>query len=114
MAIVQQVLNWFGIALLVLAAAVLARAEAAAASPAFMLLWTAPLLAHLCATRAGAPSAVRVLAMGANWVAGVLAGSLAAAAFIGMRGTHPLFPLLGCAALLFVWNAIRLAATSLR
>lgn len=109
----QAVLNWFAVALMLAAGVILVVAEAPVATPEFMLATTVPLLVRLFARRPRAPAGARLLAMSINWIAAVLAGGLAAAAFTGIGGTYALFPLLGCAAFLYYWNAVGLALASI-
>ena len=109
----QAVLNWFAVALMLTAGIILAAADAPITTPNLMIASTVPLLIRLFAHRPGAPAGARLLALGLNWVAAVLVGALAGAAFTGIGGTYGLFPLLGCAALLYCWNAAGLVLASL-
>lgn len=109
----QAVLNWFAVALMLAAGVILWMVEAPVTTPEFMVATTVPLLIRLFARRPRAPAGARLLAMSVNWLAAVLVGGLAAAAFTGIGGTYALFPLLGCAAFLYYWNAVGLALTCL-
>lgn len=109
----QAVLNWFAVALMLTAWVILAAAEAPITAPAFMIATTVPFLIRLLAYRPQARPGARLLALGLNWVAAVLVGALAGAAFTGIGGTSALFPLLGFAALLYFWNAAGLVLASL-
>lgn len=109
----QAILNWFAVALLLTAWIVLAAGDEPVTTPTFMIASTAPLLIRLFAFHPRARAGARLFALGLNWVAAVLVGILAGAAFTGIGGTYALFPLLGCAALLYCWNAAGLAFASL-
>jgi hypothetical protein len=109
----QAVLNWYAVALMLTAWIILAVADAPNTTPNLMIASTVPLLIRLFARRPEAPAGARLLALGLNWVAAVLVGALAGAAFTGIGGTYTLFPLLGCAALLYCWNAAGLVLASL-
>jgi len=109
----QAVLNWYAVALMLTASIILAVADAPITTPNLMIASTVPLLIRLFARRPEAPAGARLLALGLNWVAAVLVGGLAGAAFTGIGGTYTLFPLLGCAALLYCWNAAGLVLASL-
>ncbi len=113
MRVIQPILNWFGVALMTLGAVILALTGSAVATPGFMLTAAAPLLCHLFARRREASDGTRVLAMAVNWIAAVLVGSLAAVALTGISEASALFPLLGCAAALYGWNAVGPALTRL-
>jgi hypothetical protein len=109
----QVVLNWYAVALMLTAWIILAVADAPITTPNLMIACTVPLLIRLFGRRPEAPAGARFLALGLNWVAAVLVGGLAGAAFTGIGDTYPLFPLLGCAALLYCWNAAGLVFASL-
>ncbi len=109
----QAVLNWYAVALMLSAGTILAVADAPITTPNLMIAATVPFLIRIFAHRPKAPAGARLLALGLNWVAAVLVGALAGAAFTGIGGTYPLFPLLGCAALLYCWNAAGLVFSSL-
>lgn len=107
--VLQRILNWFGVTLVPSAGAVLVLTGAVEAIPGLMLVATVPLITRLAAASPAAPEALRLLAVAANWTGMVLAGSLAAAAATGVGGAFPFFPILGCAAGLYAWNAATLA-----
>ena len=109
----QAVLNWFAVALMLIAWIILAVADAPITTPNLMIASTVPLLFRLFACRPQAPQGARLLALALNWIAAVLVGGLAGAAFTGINGTYQLFPLLGCAAVLYCWNAAGLVLASL-
>ena len=112
--VLQRIFNWFALALMFLGAAVLVVTGTRILSPGFMLLAAVPLLVQLLARPPNAPAGLRVLAMAVNWVAAVLVGSLTAVALTGIGGTFDLYPLLGGAAVLYGWNAVSLATTSIQ
>lgn len=107
--VLQRILNWFGVALVPCAGAVLVLTGAVEAIPGLMLVATVPLIARLAAASRAAPVGLRLLAVAANWTGAVLAGSLAAAAATGVGGAFSFFPILGCATGLYAWNAASLA-----
>ena len=109
----QAVLNWYAVALMLTAWIILEVVDAPITTPNLMIASTVPLLIRLFARRPEAPAGARLLALGLNWVAAVLVGGLAGAAFTGIGGTYTLFPLLACAALLYCWNAAGLVLASL-
>ena len=109
----QAVLNWFAVALMLTAGIILAVDDAPITTPNLLIASTAPLLIRLFAFRPRAPEGARLLALASNWIAAVLVGGLAGAAFTGIGGTYALFPLLGCAAVLYCWNAAGLVRASL-
>jgi len=108
----QAVLNWFAVALMLGAWLILLVDDAPITTPNLMIASTVPLLIRLFARRPQAPAGARFLALALNWLAAVVVGALAAAAFTGIGGTAALFPLLGCAAILYYWNAAGLALTA--
>jgi FtsH-binding integral membrane protein len=110
---VQAVLNWFAVALLLTAWVILMAADEPIATPNLIIASTVPLFIQLFARRRKASAGARLLALALNWLAAVLVGVLAGAAFTGIAGTYALFPLLGCAALLYYWNAAELVLASL-
>jgi hypothetical protein len=110
---VQAVLNWFAVALLLTAWVILMAVDEPITTPNLMIASTVPFLIQLFARRPKAPAGARLLALALNWVAAVLVGVLAGAAFTGIGETYALFPLLGCAALLYYWNAAGLVLASL-
>jgi FtsH-binding integral membrane protein len=109
----QAVFNWFAVALMLTAWAVLTATDAPVTTPSFMIASTVPYLVRLFARRPEAPPGAHLLALALNWLAAVIVGVLAGVAFTGIGGTYPLFPLLGCAALLYYWNAAGLVLASL-
>lgn len=82
-------------------------------TPNLMVASAVPFLIYLFARWPNASARARLLALALNWVAAVLVGVLAGAAFTGIGETYALFPLLGCAALLCYWNAAVLVLASL-
>jgi FtsH-binding integral membrane protein len=97
---VQAVLNWFAVALLLTAWVILMAVDEPITTPNLMIASTVPFLIQLFARRPKAPAGARLLALALNWVAAV-------------GETYALFPLLGCAALLYYWNAAGLVLASL-
>jgi hypothetical protein len=111
--VLQRILNWFGLALMLVGAVALVVTGTRVLSPNFMLLAALPLLVQLLNRGAHAPTGLRLLAMAINWIAAVLVGSLAAVALTGIGGNFGLYPLLGAAAVLYGWNAVSVAVTAL-
>ena len=109
--VLHRIFNSFALAVMLLGAAVLLLSDSPVLPPHFMLVATVPLLVQLFARTPDAPVALRVLAMTTNWVAAVLAGSLAAVALTGIGDAVGLTPMLGSAAALYGWNAVSMAAT---
>ena len=112
-ALVQRIFNWFGMGLMLLGAAALLNSDSHVLPTHFVLLAAVPLVIQIFARAPEAPVGLRIAAMLVNWVAAVLAGSLAAVALTGIGGGGALTPLLGSAAVLYGWNAVSVAMTSI-
>jgi hypothetical protein len=108
---IQAVLNWFAVALMLIAWIILTVADRPITPPSSIIASTVPLLVHLFARRTSSSEGARLLALATNWIAAVLVGGLAGAAFTGFGGAHALFPLLASAAALYYWNAAVLFLT---
>jgi len=112
-ALLQRIFNWFGLGLMLTGAAALLWSDTRVLPPNVMLIAAVPLLMHVFVRPPNAPVGFRIAAMLVNWVAAVLAGSLAAVALTGMGGAAAVVPVLGSAALLYGWNAVSIAMTSI-
>jgi hypothetical protein len=104
--LLQGISNWFALALMLVGALALLLSNASILPPDSMLLAAVPLVLQLLARGANAPGGLRIAAMAVNWVAAVLAGSLAAVSLTGIGGNLQLSPLLCSAAVLYGWNAL--------